>query len=262
MKKIVIIALVILNIIIIYLSIYFAFYSYDNYYVAPTPTVSSITLGKDNIVNIKFNVLDENVRNKIYFLYKTDNITPNVNDDWTLTKNNEVSFKMEKYNYYAYFMNEDNEIFEIEDIQKMGRVTNITTSKERVYIAINGKYKVDADYETIGVVNDELAWTSDDDKIATVDENGLITAHKKGITNVHARIGKEEKSIEVISTNLITVRPKQYNNKKKYLPCEKYTEEENDLLDATLKDRINDVGYKTRAGAVEAARFLALEFPY
>ena len=41
-----------------------------------------------------------------------------------------------------------------------------------------------------------------------------------------------------------------------------YTKEQNDLLDEILKDRINDAGYKTRAGAVEAARFLSLEFPY
>ena len=262
MKKIVIIGLIILNVIIIYLSLYFAYYSYDNYYVAPTPVVNSITLGDDNVVNIKFNVLDENVRNKIYFLYKNDNISPSINDDWVLTENNEISFKMEKKVYYAYFKNEDDQIFEIEDINKMGKVTELKTSKEKVYLAINGKYKVSATYETIGVVKDDLTWYSDNDKIASIDSNGNITAHKKGNTKIHVKLGDVVKDIDVISTNLITVRPKLYNNKKKYLPCEKYTEEENDLLDEILKDRINDVGYKTRAATVEAARFLALEFPY
>ena len=49
---------------------------------------------------------------------------------------------------------------------------------------------------------------------------------------------------------------------KEELKCGIYSKEENDLLDKILKDRINDAGYKTRAGAVEAARFLSMEFPY
>ena len=47
--------------------------------------------------------------------------------------------------------------------------------------------------------------------------------------------------------------PQNFNNSKSYLPCGRYTKEENDLLDEILKDRINDAGYKTRAGVVAAA---------
>lgn len=262
MKKILIVGLIILNILIIYLSIYFLYYCYDKYYLAPTPTINSITLDEDSVVNIKFDVEEDNLRNKIYFLYKNDSSIPNVNDSWVLTSNNEVSFKMEKMQYYAYLKNEDDKIFEIKEINTMGRVTSLTTSKQKVYIAIKGNYKVDAKYETIGVVNDTLTWYSDDESIATIDETGKIKALKKGNTKVHAKIKDKIADIDVIATDLIVVRPKLYNNKKKYLPCGKYNKEENDLLDEILKDRINDVGYKTRAATVEAARFLALEFPY
>ena len=57
-------------------------------------------------------------------------------------------------------------------------------------------------------------------------------------------------------------RPKAFNNKKKYLSCGQYTKEQNDLLDEILFDRVDTVGRKTRAGVVEAARFITLEFPY
>lgn len=56
--------------------------------------------------------------------------------------------------------------------------------------------------------------------------------------------------------------PKNFNEDKGYLPCEEYTLEESKLLDEILAYRINEAGYGTRAGAVAAARFLTLEFPY
>ena len=61
---------------------------------------------------------------------------------------------------------------------------------------------------------------------------------------------------------MIELMPDEYNYDRKFLSCNQYTKEDNDFLDEILKDRINDAGYKTRAGVVAAARFLALEFPY
>ena len=49
---------------------------------------------------------------------------------------------------------------------------------------------------------------------------------------------------------------------KENITCNKVSETENDLLDEILKGKVNEVGNKTRAGVVEAARFLTLHFPY
>lgn len=49
---------------------------------------------------------------------------------------------------------------------------------------------------------------------------------------------------------------------KENISCDKVSETENDLLDEILKGKVNEVGNKTRAGVVEAARFLTLHFPY
>ncbi len=64
----------------------------------------------------------------------------------------------------------------------------------------------------------------------------------------------------MIVTDLITLPI--LNNEKEYLSCNRYSLEESDLLDQLLDYRIKEAGEKTRAGAVEAARFLTLEFPY
>ena len=50
--------------------------------------------------------------------------------------------------------------------------------------------------------------------------------------------------------------------KREYFTCNMLSEEENELLDKILFDRVNRAGYKTRAGVIAAARFLTLESTY
>ncbi len=49
----------------------------------------------------------------------------------------------------------------------------------------------------------------------------------------------------------------KYDNNKKAIACDSYTENDKKDLDARLVKAINDAGYGTRAGVVEAARFLS-----
>ena len=256
----------ILNILVIILPI-FLYKTYKSefkkYDIAPTPLVKNISLDQNNNIKIKVGIDEKRLRNDIYYLYKNDDVLPAANDEnWKKLDNGEFSIKLDKNTYYAFLKNEDNEIFKVSNVNTIGKVISINISKEKVYLAVGGKYSVTASYDYIGNINDSIAWYSDNEKIATVDQNGKIKGIKKGKTKVHAKIGDKDISTDVIVTNLITVRPKKYNSKKSYLPCNKYSEADNDLLDEILKDRINDVGYKTRAATVEAARFLALEFPY
>ena len=256
----------ILNILVIILPI-FLYKTYKSefkkYDIAPTPLVKNISLDQNNNIKIKVGIDEKRLRNDIYYLYKNDDVLPTANDEnWKKLDNGEFSIKLDKNTYYAFLKNEDNEIYKVSNVNTIGKVISINISKEKVYLAVGGKYSVTASYDYIGNINDSIAWYSDNEKIATVDQNGKIKGIKKGQTKVHAKIGDKDISTDVIVTNLITVRPKKYNSKKSYLPCNKYSEADNDLLDEILKDRVNDVGYKTRAATVEAARFLALEFPY
>ena len=163
-------------------------------------------------------------------------------------QNNKVSNIVLKDNYINY----------------ISKVITLKINNERkVYLAIKGKYTIVANYEYVGDINDTLKYYSENDKIATVSDKGIITGIKNGITKIHATIGDKDEYIDVHVTNLITNRPtKGFDYKKKNLGCNKYSRSDNDLIDEILKSRIESVGYKTRAGVVEAARFLTLDFPY
>ncbi|MDE6142020.1 MAG: Ig-like domain-containing protein, partial [Bacilli bacterium] len=128
----------------------------------------------------------------------------------------------------------------------------ITLNKENIYLARDEKI-------TIEFSPEDVTWISSDETIATV-ENGVITGKNPGTVTITASKKNVSESINVTVTDLITL-PK-IDNKKDYLKCEQFTEDEAKLLDTLLAYRISEAGENTRAGAVAAARFLALEFPY
>ena len=263
MKKIGIYKLLICSFFLVATGVYCCIKVFNGYYEAPIPTVKSIVLDENNKLVVKFDLSKSNFRSNVYYILKTDNTIPEVDDiGWTISTNNQFSFLLDRESYFVYLKNADGKIIKVENIDKFGRVTNLKINKEKIYVAIKGTYTPTLTYDKIGRVTEEVKWTSDDESIAKVDANGKITGVKKGTTKINAEIMGEKTSTEVLVTNLITVRPKKYNSKKPYLKCGIYSEADNDLLDEILKDRINDAGYKTRAGVVEAARFLALEFPY
>ncbi len=100
----------------------------------------------------------------------------------------------------------------------------------------------------------EIISTSDD--IISIND-GIITAKNLG----ECEIKSGKKSIKVVVTDIID-KPTLSEVKKEIIPCNKYSKSEAELLDKLLESEINEVGYKTRAGAVQAARFLTLEFKY
>ncbi len=97
----------------------------------------------------------------------------------------------------------------------------------------------------------------DDPSVVTY-ENGALRALKTGTTVIYDRF--DCISYPVIVSDLYTTP--RIDPEKELLPCARYTKEENDLLDTVLSYLIEEAGVKTRAGVVEAARFLTLRFPY
>ena len=91
-------------------------------------------------------------------------------------------------------------------------------------------------------------------QIIEVSDN-TITGTGKGTVTVETGCV----SHEVHVSDLYTV---EQITEKEYLPCGYYSAEENEYLDEVLSYLIDEAGYRTRAGAVEAARFLLLRFPF
>lgn len=263
MKKVLKIIIITILIIIIE-SILFYYYTYDKHIKNDFPIIlsSNTTLKDDNII-VEYKLNEYNLNhNDIYCNYKINNDNE-YKSKWTKTSNNKCNIKIDiKGKYYIYLKNENNDIYEVPNTENYGLVTNIKTNKDNIYLAINGNDKLEIEIDSIGNIDVEPKITIEDEKIVSIDSNRNIKGISKGNTTINIESGNINKKVNIVVTDLIVKKLNKYNNKKKYLPCNRYSEEENDLLDLILKSRIDDVGYKTRAGAVEAARFLTLEFPY
>lgn len=97
---------------------------------------------------------------------------------------------------------------------------------------------------------------STDEKVASLIGNRLI-----GLSAGHAQIIIDEcSSYHVYVSDLYTLPV--LDNGKPFLECGVYSEEDNELLDEVLASKIRAAGYHTRAGVVEAARFLTLCLNY
>lgn len=245
---------------ICFIASYYGF-KYRNHYTPAIPSVTAVKIS-DNVVEVKYQVEEYKKDKDMFCLKKLSDENIKDDDAWIKAQNNKCNFIIDDNTYNFYLRNNYGTVIKINEASDLGNILKLTLDKEKIYLAINGSHTPTLTISSVGYADKTITWTSEDDKIAIVDENGKIKGIKKGNTKVTAKVMDKEITIDVVVTDLITVRPKSFNNKKKYLSCNKYTEEDNNLLDEILKDRINTVGYKTRAGAVEAARFLALEFPY
>lgn len=127
---------------------------------------------------------------------------------------------------------------------------DIKLNLEEVYLALNEKVKIITNIE-------DVKFKSLDKSIAIV-KDGVITGIKRGTTKIVAKKFNFKKTIKVYVSDLYTIDI--LDNDKEFLMCNQYTELENIFLDKVLEYKIKNVGYKTRAAAVEVARFLTLEF--
>ena len=85
----------------------------------------------------------------------------------------------------GYFLVDDISITKIKDAEEV--VPVITVKQETAAIAAGETYQLEASLEPADTVA-EISWSSDDTAIATVDENGLVTAVAAGSTNITASI--------------------------------------------------------------------------
>ncbi len=119
-------------------------------------------------------------------------------------------------------------------------------------MSLNETKKIEYEYKNIDNKNIEF-YIKDD--ILSINNDEII-AQKVGETKIY----KDENTyLNVVVTDLIKLPIIQ---NKQYIPCNRYTNEENILIDKMLKYNVEEVGYQTRAGVVAAARFLTLKFPY
>lgn len=132
-------------------------------------------------------------------------------------------------------------------------------TKDTYYLIIGEEQEINVDATVIGNPDIRIELREKDSTLLDIKEN-KIKGLNKGEAILIVKVDDIEKEVKVVVTDLIGEMV--YNPQKELLPCNIYSSQDNDILDKLLEERVNKAGYKTRAAAVAAARFLTLEFPY
>ena len=217
----------------------------------------------DSKVVVEYSIINKTENDKVYCFYTTkDNLIDLPQSGWILSTNNRCEYDLDDNIYYTYLrLNDDSYVF-VRETADLGVVNNLKINKTNYYLALKDTIDLNVTYDTLGNVSDPVVWTSSNEKVARV-VDGKVTAIKDGTATITASIKDKTVTSKITATSLITKRPKNgFDYKKKKLECNTYSKKQNDLIDNILKFKVNEVGYKTRAGVVEAARFLTLDFPY
>ncbi|MDD2409916.1 MAG: Ig-like domain-containing protein [Bacilli bacterium] len=218
-----------------------------------------VNITNGNQIKVNFN---KPKFNNVYCFVSYDDKKPILNSNkWVLSKNNSCTFKLNESNFSLY-LKYNNKIIKVKELNNLGKIFNLKINQEKVYLAIDDVYKLELTYKSIGNINKDVTWSSSNPNIASIDNEGNIIPLSAGNTTIIAEINDESIKSEVVVTNLINKRPDSYNYNRSFLSCNMFSEEDNNLLDEILKVRVENVGYQTRAGVVEVARFITLEFPY
>lgn len=183
-------------------------------------------------------------------------------EDWITSSDNKCIFEFTEKVEGVYTLDKYNRLIKHEIKDEFSIVDAVEIEKDKYYLSVGSNYKLDYKIKVKGAVEEKVEFISSNESIATVNSEGVITAVSDGETKITAMLRDKEKTIKVVVSSLISQMPEEPSVTKQLLPCGIYSESDNDLLDEILRDRVYTAGYKTRAGAVAAARFLGLEFPY
>lgn len=233
-------------------------------YLPNRPLVYKLYIDENNDLVAKFNVLVGNTTGKISCYLSNSEEKPSIDSELWISseKNSSCTFKLDNNSKHYMFLKNDKEIFSVLGINSLYRINTLEFDKDSTIISLNSTVKLNIKYEYTGYLDKEIKYKSSNKDILTVNNSGEVTSVSIGKATITASIKDKEDKINIEVTDLIVNRPNSFDFDKDYLPCNKYSEEENNKLDTLLKEKIESVGYKTRAGAVEAARFLTLDFPY
>ena len=250
---------------IILIILLFMLFLIGNFFIPPY--IKNIEIKENNIYKDQ-NIININVENPFYKLNKevycfvsTSDEIPDENNEWVKANNGYCSFSITSGDYNIFVKDKYGNIQSLNDQSyNINKILDIKTNKDIFYMYKGMNDKITYELNVIGNVDKTISFASEDENVVSVDNIGNIKAKGFGTANVILSSNGVKKNIKIVVTNLITTP--QINSKKNYISCGQFSEEEANMLDQILFDRINDAGYKTRAGVVAAARFLSLEFSY
>lgn len=158
--------------------------------------------------------------------------------------------------YKIYLKNEHRKTKEVNLTDYVDNILSFNFENDVIYMVLGDEKSLKYDELVIDKDKKLSKVVSSDNNVVSIN-NGVMKANSAG----DAEVKSGDKSIKIVVTDIIS-KPYYQDKKKEIIPCNQYSKGEAELLDKLLAFKINESGFKTRAGAVEAARFLTLEFKY
>lgn len=182
-------------------------------------------------------------------------------DRWIKAQNDYCSFMIDDGDYDIYLKDHYGNLSNLNTQKvKVNKVLEIKPSKDILYMYKGMKSTVTYEVVKLGDGSEDVTWSSNEESIASV-SNGLIEAKGYGNTDVTLTGEGGVKGIVHVIVSPFITKP-MINMNKSYIKCGQFSNEDNELIDKILFDRVDEAGYGTRAGVVAAARFATLEFSY
>lgn len=138
-------------------------------------------------------------------------------------------------------------------------VKSIKFKVDTFYLAIGESEKLNYDIES-SKDDYKLTWSSENEDIVAISDGKIIGVNLG--TSVVTLKSESGKKAEVSVTVTDLIRKPELDDKKKFLPCHVYTEEEAYIIDEALRTRVLNKGEGTRAALIETIRFMTLSFKY
>ena len=242
---------------------------YFNFFVGPSITKvekkDSVRFESKKIFNIEINNNPLKINKETWcLLIEKNSALDEDNSVWEKASNGYCSIIADDKDYDVYVKDSYNNYDSTKDGFKKDKkkeivLKTIKTDVDNVYLYIGQSQQLVVDTSNLDDKN--ISFNSENNSVANVDDNGLITGKSYGKTTITIQNKKEaKKEIKVVVTRLI--KEMDAAAKREYFTCNMLNDEEANLLDDILFDRVNRAGYGTRAGVLAAARFLTLESTY
>ena len=232
-------------------------------YIKNIEIKDSINFKNQVIFNVEVDNYFYKINKEVWCYLAKEDKEPDINDsEWLKASNGYCSFTVPSGDYKVFVKDKYGNINDI-DSQKVeiNKVLEIKPTKKTIYLYKGGSEKINYELVTLGNVQDDITWKSNNESIASVSEDGKVTGNGYGMTEITLTSGSgTTNKVNVYVSSFIT-KPR-INFDKPYVKCQQFTSEEADLIDNILFDRVEEAGYGTRGGVIAAARFLTLEFSY
>ena len=204
-------------------------------------------LNKDDTTTVTINIQYNN-------LFKTECSLDGIN--WKDEVLGSCTYDLVNGNYTIYIRNLNDTISKDFTVQ-VNQIKSFDINLSKWYLAPDETVKILNKMDYVGNPDLKVSYKSDDESVATVDENGVVTGHANGTTTIHViPQGFAEKTVEIIVTDII--RKQEIDLSKPKLTCKQYNEEEEALLEDILATRVSQRGEGTRAALLEVIRFATM----